>query len=168
MTDEQKNEARRLKRLLREMYKLAEHASLSGALADGAVELTGRYNAILQRLPTLGIPTDDLFPPLPADASVDRIGIVCKLLSGYLADEDEDDQGRRYGPNVVIGNMSGMEDLEKLKDIGRVIRENIADAFSGRKPAETPPAPPNEAPTQERTQSASGTIPMPEMQRQNY
>ena len=169
LTEEQKNGVRRLRRLLREMFKLAEYASMTGALAEGAVELAGRYNAILQRLTALEIPTDGMFPPLPEDASIDRIGIACKLLSGYLDEEDnsnEDAQGSHSGPRVIIGNMHGMEELEKLKDIGRVIRENIAEAFGNAKPSAGASSPPHsEEDTQQRP--SPQPMPMPEVFRQN-
>jgi hypothetical protein len=113
------------------MYQLAEHSSLTGSLTDGGRDVVEKYNLILDHLTAQGIELGPLFPRLPEDASFDRVGVAAKLLDGYLT-EDEDVSRAKHvshgGPHVVIGNVSG---LEELKDLGKTIRENIAEALSG-------------------------------------
>jgi hypothetical protein len=123
-------EIRRIRRLLGQIYRMAEHASLSGALANGAPDAVEKYNLILRHLESKGYDVSVLFPPLPEDSSFDRVGVAARLLEGYLAEDAEERPGKHtsHGPQVVIGNMSG---LEELKDLGKTIRENIAEALSG-------------------------------------
>jgi hypothetical protein len=173
--DEKRAELRRVRRLLGQIYRMAEHASMTGALANGAPDAVEKYNLVLRHLESKGYDVSILFPPLPDDASFDRVGVAARLLEGYLA-EDAEEPSHRHGrhgvhgphpPNVVIGNLHG---LEELKDLGKTIRDNIAEALSGagvkikvkaegsstEDAQESPKAEENNSPT-----------PMPDMSRQN-
>jgi hypothetical protein len=103
---------------------------MTGALASGAPDAVEKYNLILKHLESKGYDVSILFPPLPEDSSFDRVGVAARLLEGYLAEDAEDRPGKHgpHGPNVIIGNVAG---LEELKDLGKTIRENIAEALSG-------------------------------------
>jgi hypothetical protein len=107
---------------------MAEQASMTGALSAGAPDAVEKYNLIIAHLERLGLVSGPLFPPLPADASFDRVGVASKLLDGYLEDEDNGKQkGIHGGPNIVIGNLPDLKELEKLKDLGKTIREHLPE-----------------------------------------
>jgi hypothetical protein len=126
-------EARRLRRLLREMFKMAEHAGLTGSLGDGAAEAVATYNGVLRRLGELGMAPGSLFPELPPDANFDRVGVASRLLAGYLAEEPEDGPHRHAGhpPNIVIGSLGNLGDMDKLRGLGQTLRDNLADLIRG-------------------------------------
>ena len=131
-TSDNRTEIRRLRRLVREIGELAQHASLTGSLQGGASSAARRYNTIIQRLEELGAVSPGLFQPLAADeaANFDEIGVESKLVAGYLEEEEEEERagkGQHGGPNVIIGSLNGMQSLEELKDLGRIIRENLPE-----------------------------------------
>jgi hypothetical protein len=119
------------------MYRMAEHASLTGSLSAGAPDAVEKYNLLIAHLERLSLVSGPLFPPLPADASFDRVGVASKLLDGYLEGvlEDEEENGKHRGfsggPNIVIGNLPDLKGLEKLKDLegylGKTIREHLPE-----------------------------------------
>lgn len=174
-TDDNSLELRRIRRMLKQLYSLAEHSSLTGALAAGAVDAVEQYNRILERLEALGVTSGGLFKPLPEDASFDRLGVASKLLEGYLAEETVQPERTNSGDsnNVFIGNIGN---LDELKDLGRVIRENLPDFLKKRGETPAPPASPvppespqaSEAPTAPRPTAApeaAAPIPMPDIVR---
>lgn len=127
-----RDEIRRLRRLLRGVGELSEHASLSGALSTGAPEAVRHFNRALSRLHDLGVDTGGLFDALPEDAGFDRLGVCARLLSDYLRDDERERAGA--APSVVIGNLAGLEELEQLGEIGKEVRVRIADAFRAGQP----------------------------------
>ena len=150
--EKQAKDIRRARRMLRELYSLAEHASLSGAFRkDGAVEGVQAYNQILRFLGEQAIETNGMFLPLAEDASFDRLGVAARLLRGYLEEEEEGDTDKR-GVKIVVGKHGeqgghiAIEELGRLKDIGAIIREHLPDFLRTPPPAPpmppTPPAPP--------------------------
>jgi|GEM_PF-4461227 hypothetical protein len=166
-------EIRRIRRLLKEINKLADHASLTGSLRNGASEAAEMYNLSLHRLKELGIDATVLFRELPTDAGFDKVGVASKLLYGYL-EEDETDTRRFHAPNIVIGNLSGLGDLDKLKDLGQTIRENLRDFLRDKledtevevnvrreKPAKSEPTSEPETVRRDAGQEATEPMPMP-------
>ncbi|GAB4451939.1 MAG: hypothetical protein OHK0029_02000 [Armatimonadaceae bacterium] len=171
-------EVRRIRRLLRELNKLADNASLTGSLKNGASEAVEMYNMALNRLRELGIDATTLFRELPTDAGFDKVGVASRLLYSYLGDEDSEAAKRPGAPNIVIGNLSGLGELDKLRDLGQTIRENLRDFLreklddvEGEAPVKraapvpptpptppTPPAPPIALPPP--TDAEPETIPM--------
>ena len=125
---EHQPEIRRIRRLLRETVKLAEHASLTGSLEKGGRIAIRQYNHIRQHLQEIGAIPEELFQELDEDeTSFDELGIVCGMLEGYL-EEDEEllNEGKIKTGKVQVG-MVGVKDLEDLKEIGKVIREGLPD-----------------------------------------
>ena len=146
-------EVRRLRRLLKQMYILAEHSSLTGALTGGAVDAVEQYNRILSQLEELNLTTTLLFLPLPTDAAFDRLGVASKLLESYLTEETpEGNESGSTGTShkVIIGGVSGMDDL---KEMGRLLRENLPGFLQQRMstareaPVPAVPPTPNTPPT---------------------
>lgn len=144
-TEKKTKAIRKVRRMLREIHSLAEHASLSGAFEkEGALEAVRAYNLLLTHLGEQEVDLGGMFQPLPEAASFDRIGVASRLLRGYL--EDEEDEGSSgKSVKIVVGKHGehaghiNLEELGKLKDIGAVIREHLPDFL--RTPP-TPPVPP--------------------------
>jgi hypothetical protein len=121
-------EIRRIRRLLRETVRLAEHASLTGSLDKGSKIAIRQYNHIREHLQDIGAIPDSLFQELDEDeATFDELGIVCGMLEGYLVEEEEQPEpGGKSSPKLQVG-MVGLKELEDLKEIGKVIREGLPD-----------------------------------------
>ena len=124
---------RRLRRLLKEISELAQHASLTGALREGAPSAIRRYNAVLQQLERLGAVTPGFFGPLAETAGYDELGVDSKLLAGYIKEEGFDAESLPHDPhgNVIIG-LGGLGELAELKDLGKMIREQFPDWLRGQ------------------------------------
>jgi hypothetical protein len=177
-TDETAAEIRRIRRLLKQMYQMAEHSSLTGALAGGATDVIQTYNLILTRLGELGVVSGPLFLALPQDASFDRLGVASKLLAGYLEEEAPASDVLRGVNNIHIGSIAGLEDI---KDLGRLVRENLPEFLRARSAAssesqsggqnapESVPSTPDvttaPAPVEGETPRSETPIPMPDFSR---
>ena len=130
LSEEEARELRRIRRLLKQIGEIAKEASLTGALSEGAADGVERYNLIVRHLEDRGVLSGPFFPPLPTDASFDRVGVACKLLESYLSEETEDkDKSRGGGGGSVIhiGNLGNVADLDQLRDLGKIIRENLPE-----------------------------------------
>lgn len=124
---ENQTEIRRIRRLLRETVKLAEHASLTGSLEKGGRIAIRQYNHIRNHLQEIGAIPEELFQELDEnDCSFDELGIVSGMLEGYLAEDEEVMQEGKASGKVQVG-MVGLKELEDLKEIGKVIRESLPD-----------------------------------------
>lgn len=126
-------EVRRLRKLLRSISQLSEHASLTGALKHGAADAVIAYNRVLARIEELDIAPAGFFAPLPEDVNFDRLGVNARLLSDYIKEDDyiPGVHGAHAGhPNVVIGSLAGIDGLGELKDIGKMVRTKLAGIFN--------------------------------------
>src|SRR5260221_1909134 len=98
MSKMEKIDLRRIRRLLRETTRLAEHASMTGSLQGGQRIAIRQYNAIRNHLEETGAIPEDLFQELDEDeASFDELGVVAGMLDGYLEDDavvEEEEAGR--------------------------------------------------------------------------
>lgn len=152
----------RIHRLLKQIYKISEHASLTGAFLNGGEDAREKYNLILAHLNKKGYDLELMFPPLPADASFERVGVAAKLLSAYITDEDA--EKAQSAPNIIIGNLGSFE----LKDLDKVIRENMPSFKSSPVTVNTDsPTEESEAPTVKVTGATvnvtTDPIPMPDI-----
>jgi hypothetical protein len=123
-------EIRRLHRLLRQIARLAEHASMTGSLSDGARSAVKQYNAVCQRLERLGISPGELFPPLnEEETSFDELGVASALLASYLEEEIENPTPPPPpgGPVIVHSPKQGKDDLREL---GELIREHLPELLA--------------------------------------
>lgn len=126
IAQERAAEVRRIRKLLNHMGRLCEHATLTGALSGGAMDVVNIYNQAIRCLSDLEVKVSPLFAELPSDATYDRVGVASKLLAGYI--DDDDDVSRKHGhQNIIIGGLGNLGDLDKLKEVGVNIRENLAD-----------------------------------------
>ncbi|MGI6343952.1 MAG: hypothetical protein ACOX18_02655 [Bacillota bacterium] len=104
--------------LLHEVKRLAREASLSGALSGGSQLLIRTYNRCTALLAELDdervqwVLGANIVPAeLPADATVDELGISAALLLGVLA-SDADEQ-RREREVVLAGALPRLAQLRK-------------------------------------------------------
>ena len=133
-------EVRRIFHLLHTTAKLAEHASLTGALSGGEKRCIRQYNNALNRLAESGAVSEGLFEPLEEGAPFGEVGVACKLLAAYLVDEfyDESDdfrdelknharELREHARNLRRKIRTSVKTEEELKDLGELIRQALPD-----------------------------------------
>lgn len=156
--NENRTEIRRLHGLLREIARLAEHASLTGSMEKGAPSAVRRYNQTLARLELLGLLSEGMFTPLPADASFDEVGVDSKLLAGYLSHDVQESQGdvRPHRPHWKEGRERHRlrnEDLDSFREVGAILRENFPAWFQEKQAqggaSEAPTVPQEEGVTED-------------------
>src|SRR4051812_18734821 len=88
MTQEANNnhtELRRVIRMLERTVKMAEGASLTGAMSGGKEFAVRSYNSTVPPWTTREGAPPGLSPPLPEDANLDAVGIASAQLAEYLS-----------------------------------------------------------------------------------
>jgi NAD-dependent DNA ligase len=113
---QQDREVGRIRRMLHELGRLAEHASLTGSFAKAGITCVQQYNRLLSRLEQKGHVTTGWFDLLPEDASMADVGVSARLLSAYLEDQEDDERSR----NVIVG-------LGDISKVGEMVREHLPD-----------------------------------------
>jgi hypothetical protein len=134
---------KKAKRMLKELYSVVEHASLTGAFRHGGAAAAQGYNQILTFVRSQEMDTEltGMFSPLPEDTSYDTVAVATRLLLGYVEGEIEDakdnDEESDSKVNILLGNAGSrihlskgnkhidLEDLGTIKDIGKIIRDNL-------------------------------------------
>ncbi|MBI1923948.1 hypothetical protein HYR99_06825 [Candidatus Poribacteria bacterium] len=146
MTTEQETttekEVKRIFRLLNTTARLAEHASLTGALSGGEKRCIRQYNNALNRLAEIGAVSEGLFDPVEEGAPFGEVGVACKLLAAYLEDEFDDESDEpsmgetlnqaRNRLNRVRNRLrnrvgASVDEGVDLKDLGELIRQALPD-----------------------------------------
>lgn len=131
-----KKELKRTIRLLREIQGLAERASTTGTLQSGGGQAAQQINTILQRMEQIGEIPAGYFAPVPADSSFDAIGVVAAQLAAYLHEEEQEgssSDNTHHGPQIFInGPIGNLADIEQLRELGKIFRENMPDWFTGK------------------------------------
>src|SRR5690242_2797558 len=158
MTQEVNNhtELRRVVRMLERTVKMAEGASLTGAMSGGREFAVRSYNATVEHLTNTGEVPPGLFAPLPEDANLDAVGIASAQLAEYLGaglPEQADSKGKG-GP--IIGGDGVVISLGGLGEIGELVRDHLPEWLRGRR---SQPEPTEKQPEQTEasgTQSAAG------------
>jgi hypothetical protein len=130
-------ETRKLRRLLREITKTSRESSLTGALKKGAPTSIRTYNSVLEHLERAGEVPPGLFPTLDEhEAGVDEVGVAAAQLAGYLDDDEETTGGPGSGSagsnNSVIIGLGGLKEVKELKELGRVIRDQLPEWLKGK------------------------------------
>ncbi len=121
MTDEEKKvaeERRKLIGMLKSLYELAEHSTLSGAFKKGAEGAVAHYNRVVERLSALEEIDAEFFPPLEPTATFHEIGVAAKLLRGWLEAASENEESHK-----AFGFHVDLDGLSQLGDMGRKIRD---------------------------------------------
>lgn len=101
--NEQRNEIRRMKRLLEKMAEMAEHVEQTGSFESGIQNSVKRYNTIVEHLEDRGILAEDLFPELDEDSDSGQLGAEAKLLADYLSDVIEEETEENKGEEETNG-----------------------------------------------------------------
>jgi hypothetical protein len=133
---------KKAKRMLKELYSVAENSALTGAFQDGANAATQSYNQILAYVLRQDIDLEGMFPPLPEDSTYDTIAVASRVLRGYVEceiEEAEESEENNSEVNISLGSAGNrihlskgnkhinLEDLGTIKDIGKIIRDNLPD-----------------------------------------
>ncbi len=170
---EKATEVRRLRRLLKDIGDLAQHASLTGSLQGGAATAVRRYNAVVRRLTELGAISPGLFSPISDESSFDELGVEATLLSGYLKEDEppaNERGGNKSGNNSapfinIVGPLGSMEGMDQLKDLGKVIRDSLPEWVKNRTAPpglpEDVPAPPTPPTPPTPPAGRAGDVPQP-------
>ncbi len=101
------------------LHKITEMAE-DQAFPGGIETVAKHYNAILRHLEENQMVPGGLFESLHEnDISYDEIGVQCRLLSGYLEEDEEDeDEVHKGGPNfepvIALAPFLERDDLKKL------------------------------------------------------
>jgi hypothetical protein len=114
------NNTQRYRKLLAEIGRLAEHATLTGALDDGEEALIRRYNACLTVLEEIGTVPSGLFSPLPSGAAFGEIAVEARLLSASLDGSEAEGEPAKQNFNWgMITSVAPFVDSETLRDMMR-------------------------------------------------
>lgn len=145
-TDPNQKELKRIHRLLRQMAETVEHASLTGSLQQGGGQAIQQYNSIVARLEQIGEIPAGFFPPLTPDIPFDGIGIAAGNLAAYIEDAIEEENPQSNGGSdrehrvdspsfsVNIGGPVTLGDLESLRSLGDILRNNMPDWIKDKLP----------------------------------
>src|SRR5437763_1446983 len=160
MTQEPKDthtELRRIVRMLEKTASMAEHASLTGSMSGGKEVAARSYNSVVEHLAGSGEIPAGLFPPLPADASLDAAGIASAQLAEYLrAGLPEEEQQKGKGGSMIGGD-GFVINLGGLGDIGELVREHLPEWLRGKRGE-----PEATERTTERTETSEAASPNPQ------
>src|SRR5438128_8207696 len=135
MTQETNNHTglRRVIRMLERTVKMAEGASLTGAMSGGKEFAVRSYNSTVQHLTDTGEVPPALFPRLSEDANLDAVGLASGQLAEYLSaglPEQEEPKGKG---GSMIGGDGFVINLGGLGDIGELVREHLPEWLRGKR-----------------------------------
>jgi hypothetical protein len=152
MTQESNNnhtELRRIIRMLERTVKMAEGASLTGAMSGGKEFAVRSYNSTVEHLTRSGEVPAGLFPPLSEDTNLDAVGIASAQLAEYLSAglPEVEAQGAGGQPGRILGDGNVFFNIGGLGDIGELVREHLPEWLRGKR-TESEPAENSEEQTQ--------------------
>jgi hypothetical protein len=127
-------EVRRVVRMLERTVKMAEGASLTGAMSGGKEFAVRSYNATVQHLTNAGEVPPGLFASLPEDANLDSVGLASAQLAEYLrAGLPEPEEGGRGQAGAKLGDGNVFFNIGGLGDIGDLVREHLPEWLRGKR-----------------------------------
>lgn len=110
-----------LKRMLREIGELAEHASLTGGMASGAPRAIQRYNAILRQLVESGAVAQGLFEELnPETTDFGQLAVDARLLASFL-----NGKGKR-GDSEDSSVLVRLAPFVRGEDLAMLVKEHLS------------------------------------------
>lgn len=110
-----------LKRMLREIGELAEHASLTGGMASGAPRAIQRYNAILRQLVESGAVAPGLFEELnPETTDFGQLAVDARLLASFL-----NGKGKR-GDSEDSSVLVRLAPFVRGEDLAMLVKEHLS------------------------------------------
>ena len=109
--------------MLNATAEMAEHASMTGSMAEGQKAGIRQYNNVLKHLQETDTVSEGLFVSVEEDASFDELGVCCSQLAAYLdgmTAEPKIRHGRSGNVNAPYINMAGcLPDMQKMGDMIR-------------------------------------------------
>jgi hypothetical protein len=133
MSEKQKREIRRLRRLLQEMASISE----DGEFKEGIASLVKRYNGIVAHLEQSGRLPLGLFHPLTeGESGFDQIGVESRLLAGYLEDledeenedeEEEEETSRRKQKKFDLDMLVGLAPFTPQSELRKLVSAALKD-----------------------------------------
>jgi hypothetical protein len=115
-------------RLLKELADMAEEASLTGSLAEGAPQAVQRYNAVLHYLEDEDAVPEDLFEKLPESTSFAKLGVECRLLAAYFEPGEESTKGDKGKGNASI--LVRLAPFVDSNDLAELVKEHVKNGTS--------------------------------------
>ncbi len=120
-------ELRQTRSVLGEMGGIVEEACLTGAFGDAGRILLRQCNAIITHPKEHYGLLAFLFSILPEESTLQEIGVMAKLLSGYLAEGTAPSEGPdSIRPLIVDAPEHIRIKLEDVKKVGLLVREQMA------------------------------------------
>ena len=106
---------------VRELAKLAEHASLTGTLDEGRERAIDRYNWSLSKLEEAGSIPKGMYQQLGNSATYSELAVEARLLGASASQEEESDQMKL---------MMRLAPFASKEDIGMMLRKNMEDGVN--------------------------------------
>lgn len=113
--------------ILKELGRIAEHASLTGAFEDGGPSLARKYNAILKMVESKDFAMKGVFSPVGESASMAEVGIEAKLLASSLESRNKKEGSSAAADPSLLVRLAPFVESEDLSDL---IRRQIQSGTS--------------------------------------
>ena len=113
--------------ILKELGKIAEHASLSGAFEDGGPSMARKYNSIFRLAESKNYVMQGVFTPLSESASLAEVGIEAKLLASSLESRNKKVGASAPADPSLLVRLAPFVESEDLSDL---IRRQIKSGTS--------------------------------------
>lgn len=113
--------------ILKELGRIAEHASLSGAFEDGGPSLARKYNSIFKLAESKNYVMQGVFSPVSETASMAEVGIEAKLLASSLESRNKKEGTSAAADPSLLVRLAPFVESEDLSDL---IRRQIQSGTS--------------------------------------
>ena len=113
--------------ILKELGRIAEHASLSGAFEDGGPSLARKYNSIFKLAESKNYVMQGVFSPVSETASMAEVGIEAKLLASSLESRNKKEGASAAADPSLLVRLAPFVESEDLSDL---IRRQIQSGTS--------------------------------------
>lgn len=119
-----------VRKMLRELSDMSEHASLTGALSGGAAHATARYNRMLELLEEEQVVPPGMFGRLDEqNTGFGQLAVESRLLLASLQEEEDEPRGRhgqRGGHG--LGALLGLAPFLDKEDLEKLVRQRLEEA----------------------------------------
>jgi len=109
--------------MLRELSELAEHASLTGAMASGQARAVARYNAAIADLAKMGVLPAAAALPLPENATFGELAVEARLTLATLpgGEPRHREHHEHHDPGMLVRLAPFIDQAE----LGELVKEEI-------------------------------------------
>lgn len=112
--------------VLKELGKIAEHASLTGSFEDGGPTLARKYNAVLKTAVEAQLVNKGMFAELDSKVSLSEVGIESKILAASLESRVKSGKAPAADPSLLVR----LAPFVESEDLTELIRKQIATGTS--------------------------------------